>query len=212
MSEPSSSNLINQPHCQARSKRTLSPCRQPRMRGKAVCRFHGGKSTGPKTREGKERIRQANLRHGRYSKNAAILRLEIKKQREANRRLSLLTIATANEAEKLACLEPYIAAFHRVENKIEMDFLAFLIFGGLRELLKGNKPLKNALREFYSLLEINDGTDFVDALLVQMDEKVSNRLGLSRRAYASLTPAERSRKFFGSLTDQFIEILAAMAE
>lgn len=31
------------------------------------CRMHGGMSTGPKTAEGIERIRQARLKHGRYS-------------------------------------------------------------------------------------------------------------------------------------------------
>lgn len=36
------------PHCTARSKRTGQPCRQPAMRGKTVCRLHGGKSlAGP---------------------------------------------------------------------------------------------------------------------------------------------------------------------
>jgi hypothetical protein len=34
------------------------------------CKLHGGKSTGPKTSEGRERIRQAQLKHGRYSKAA----------------------------------------------------------------------------------------------------------------------------------------------
>ncbi|HBK07669.1 MAG TPA: hypothetical protein DDZ81_17755 [Acetobacteraceae bacterium] len=31
------------------------------------CRMHGGKSTGPKTAEGLERIRRARTRHGCYS-------------------------------------------------------------------------------------------------------------------------------------------------
>ena len=34
------------------------------------CRFHGGKSTGPKTPEGAERARQAALRHGFYTAEA----------------------------------------------------------------------------------------------------------------------------------------------
>jgi hypothetical protein len=32
------------------------------------CRHHGGKSTGPRTPEGLERSRKANLKHGLYSK------------------------------------------------------------------------------------------------------------------------------------------------
>ena len=44
----------NAPRCHAHSKRTGLACRQPAMRGKRVCRFHGGKSPGaPKgTRNG----------------------------------------------------------------------------------------------------------------------------------------------------------------
>jgi hypothetical protein len=34
------------------------------------CRFHGGKSTGPRTPEGAERARQAALRHGFYTAEA----------------------------------------------------------------------------------------------------------------------------------------------
>jgi hypothetical protein len=34
------------------------------------CRFHGGKSTGPKTLEGAERARRAVLRHGFYTAGA----------------------------------------------------------------------------------------------------------------------------------------------
>src|SRR5689334_9099069 len=43
------------PRCGARSKRTGKPCR-----GK----FHGGKSTGPRTPEGLERSRRANWKQG----------------------------------------------------------------------------------------------------------------------------------------------------
>jgi hypothetical protein len=31
------------------------------------CRFHGGKSTGPRTPEGLERSRKAGWKHGHYS-------------------------------------------------------------------------------------------------------------------------------------------------
>ena len=31
------------------------------------CRLHGGKSTGPRTAEGLERMRRANTKHGSYS-------------------------------------------------------------------------------------------------------------------------------------------------
>ena len=36
------------PRCCAQRRRTKLPCRGPAMRGKAVCRLHGGKGGGPK--------------------------------------------------------------------------------------------------------------------------------------------------------------------
>jgi hypothetical protein len=40
------------------------------MRSRRRCRLHGGKSTGPRTPEGAERARLANLRHGRCTEAA----------------------------------------------------------------------------------------------------------------------------------------------
>jgi len=45
------------------------PCRQPAM-ANGRCRLHGGKSTGPKTEEGKRKSALANLKHGLYTKDA----------------------------------------------------------------------------------------------------------------------------------------------
>jgi hypothetical protein len=39
----------------------------PAVRNRKRCRMHGGRSTGPRTAEGRERIRQAHLTHGFYS-------------------------------------------------------------------------------------------------------------------------------------------------
>ena len=50
--------------CQARSKRSGHQCRAPAITGKNVCRFHGGKSTGPRTQAGVERCAQARTVHG----------------------------------------------------------------------------------------------------------------------------------------------------
>jgi len=51
--------------CNAKSKRSGEQCKKPALRGKAVCEFHGGRSTGPKTAEGKARISAAHTVHGR---------------------------------------------------------------------------------------------------------------------------------------------------
>lgn len=51
--------------CGARTRRGTA-CRAPAMKN-GRCRLHGGKSTGPKTPEGLERMRQAKITHGLYS-------------------------------------------------------------------------------------------------------------------------------------------------
>ena len=50
--------------CQALSKRTKQQCGAPSVRGMRVCRFHGGKSTGPRTEEGRKRCGIAKTVHG----------------------------------------------------------------------------------------------------------------------------------------------------
>jgi hypothetical protein len=56
---------IRCPRCQAKAKRTGQQCLRPALRGKRVCRFHGGASTGPKTQVGRDRCAKARLVHGR---------------------------------------------------------------------------------------------------------------------------------------------------
>ena len=56
--------------CAAKSKRSGEQCKKPAMRGKAVCDFHGGRSTGPKTEAGKAKQRAAVLKTGNYTKEA----------------------------------------------------------------------------------------------------------------------------------------------
>ena len=53
--------------CKARSSRTKKQCGRPALRDKNVCQFHGGRSTGPKTEKGKERLRTLNLQHGCFT-------------------------------------------------------------------------------------------------------------------------------------------------
>jgi hypothetical protein len=54
--------------CGAKTRRGSS-CRCPAM-ANGRCRLHGGLSTGPKTAQGIERIRQAVTKHGRYTQAA----------------------------------------------------------------------------------------------------------------------------------------------
>ena len=73
-----SGDFSKAPRCGARNRRGM-PCQCPAMPN-GRCRLHGGLSTGPKTAQGIERIRQAVTRHGRYSQRARM-------EREAYRRL-----------------------------------------------------------------------------------------------------------------------------
>ncbi len=50
--------------CQAKSKRSGTQCKKPALLGRNVCDFHGGRSTGPKTEEGRARISSAKIAHG----------------------------------------------------------------------------------------------------------------------------------------------------
>jgi hypothetical protein len=50
--------------CKAKSSRTKLQCSKPALKGKAVCGHHGGYNTGPRSKEGKDRIRTAHLKHG----------------------------------------------------------------------------------------------------------------------------------------------------
>lgn len=55
--------------CKAKSKRSGVQCQRHAAKGKAVCRMHGALA-GPKTKEGINRIKQANTKHGNYTKEA----------------------------------------------------------------------------------------------------------------------------------------------
>ena len=46
--------------CNALSKRTRQRCQAPAIKGKTKCRFHGGKSTGPRTKAGRAKIAVAH--------------------------------------------------------------------------------------------------------------------------------------------------------
>jgi hypothetical protein len=57
--------------CHARCKHSKRPCKGPAMRGKAVCRMHGGKGGAPKGK------RNGAYRHGRHTLEAIAQRREL---------------------------------------------------------------------------------------------------------------------------------------
>ena len=54
--------------CQAISKRSRQRCKAPAMRGRRVCKCHGGLSTGPKTEAGRLSSAKAKTIHGRETR------------------------------------------------------------------------------------------------------------------------------------------------
>ena len=53
--------------CHAKTRKG-TPCQNPVVTGRNRCRMHGGKSTGPRTAEGRARAAAAHTKHGRRSK------------------------------------------------------------------------------------------------------------------------------------------------
>ena len=61
---------ISAPRCQALSKRTKLQCRKAALTGKRICMFHGGKSRGPVTEDGRKRCAAAKTMHGSETRAA----------------------------------------------------------------------------------------------------------------------------------------------
>jgi len=81
-------DLQSVPRCGAKTRRK-TPCQNPAMKNGKCCQ-HGGRSTGPRTSAGIERIRSANTRHGWYSQAA-------RAERARSRELIKQARATLNE-------------------------------------------------------------------------------------------------------------------
>ena len=81
--------------CNAKSKRTKQQCQAPAAKGKTKCRFHGGRSTGPRTEEGRARCGAAHWVHGNSTRQARVeLSAELVKLallEELGRRIGLIT-------------------------------------------------------------------------------------------------------------------------
>ena len=82
--------------CQAKSKRTKQQCRAPALKGKLVCKTHGGRSTGPKTEAGRQRCADAKTVHGRETRSARRARskkiAELQMLEEMGRMLGLIVV------------------------------------------------------------------------------------------------------------------------
>ena len=68
--DPLSGGKLIDLQCSAKSKRSSNQCGKPALKGKAVCQFHGGLSTGPKTEAGKARQRESVITSGNYTKES----------------------------------------------------------------------------------------------------------------------------------------------
>ena len=75
------------PRCQARSKRSQLQCRKAAIRGKSVCRAHGGRSSGIKTEQGRKRCAEANFMHGWETRKKRQIRAEKFREMKAWMRL-----------------------------------------------------------------------------------------------------------------------------
>jgi hypothetical protein len=53
--------------CLAKTRRGTE-CQKPAIKGRSRCQLHGGRSTGPRTVEGRARIAAANFKHGNRTK------------------------------------------------------------------------------------------------------------------------------------------------
>lgn len=80
------------PRCQAHCKHDRRPCRQPAMRGKRVCRMHGGKAGAPRGR------RNGAYRHGgRTLASRELLRMATRERRRLAAALAVLKAETRYE-------------------------------------------------------------------------------------------------------------------
>jgi len=58
------------PQCTAKSKQSGSRYKNYAVKEKNVCWIHGGKSKGPSTARGRDKIRKSKTKHGMYSQMA----------------------------------------------------------------------------------------------------------------------------------------------
>jgi hypothetical protein len=108
-------NLNLAPRCGAKTRRPRSgPCRAPAMPN-GRCRMHGGLATGPRTEEGRARIRAANTTHGYYTAERKAARRRVSAAKVEARALLALQRASARAAKSHALLVLHRAGAHPVD-------------------------------------------------------------------------------------------------
>ena len=76
--------------CGAKTRRGTA-CQRPANKQNGRCRLHGGRSTGPKSAEGRAKIAAANLRHGEFTQAKIAKRKEdAKVAKELRNRLRVI--------------------------------------------------------------------------------------------------------------------------
>jgi hypothetical protein len=180
------------------------------MRGKAVCRFHGGKSTGPKTKAGRERIRDAHFIHGRYSKKSGEARLVIKANKSTEKLIQSINQKSETIIKQFQAMGPYLKAYQSVERQEEFELVNLLLFGRLSQMLKENPHLKALVKEVLDTLYERGGMKFFETFLHQMDHNMATRLGLDADTYRHLEPQERHEEYLHRLSLKLEQIQAEL--
>jgi len=110
--------------CTAKAKGSQAQCRKPAMRGKTKCRTHGGASTGPRMKAGKEAIRKIHWKHGEATQAARADSSELSckmQQLEDIMHVMHMTTATRTRGRKALGYTP-IRTFEQVRAWVVHDF------------------------------------------------------------------------------------------
>lgn len=128
--------------CSATSKRTGNRCLAPAIAGRSTCRFHGGRSTGPRTLEGRAKIAKANTVHGRETRekrrNNSVLMSELRVLEEFGFECGLFPDGTSRLAGRKPLGYPTHAEQWEELKKLDVDQRRAAIRGFLRLSITGN--------------------------------------------------------------------------
>ena len=128
--------------CDAQSKRTKLRCRAPAIKGKTKCRFHGGRSTGAKTVEGRARIAAAHTVHGRETRekrlNNSVLMSELRVIEEFMFELGMFPDGTARLAGRKPLGYPTHTEQWKELRKLDVDDRKAAIIEILRSNITSN--------------------------------------------------------------------------